>query len=133
MTQPSQSSHLQESALAELDVANRQLADAGKTIDELRSDVLALAARVDNARAEAESFKNEAESGSERNTALKSEHQSLLSKLAADREAERTALESVNAGLEAHVARLKRQVQRPERLLAKKVLRRGPYAKPDAS
>lgn len=143
MTQPSQSPHLQETALAELDVANRQLALAGRTIDELRSDVLALATRVDDSRAEAESFKKKLESSTEQigslteqsgslteqNVSIKEQHNAHCATLVS----ERVALESTNTALEAHVTRLKRQVARPERLLVKKVLRRGPYNRPDAS
>ena len=136
MTQPSQSTHLQEAALAELDVANRQLAQAGRTIDELRSDVLALATRVDDSRAEAESFKKDLESLTEQFGSLTGQNVSLKEQYKAQHTtllSESAALESTNTALEAHVTRLKRQVARPERLLVKKVLRRGPYVKPDAS
>jgi len=143
MTQPSQSTHLHEAALAELDVANRQLAQAGRTIDELRSDVLALATRVDDSRAEAESFKKDLESLTEQFGSLTEQFGSLTGQNVSLKEqykaqhttllSESAALESTNTALEAHVTRLKRQVARPERLLVKKVLRRGPYVRPDAS
>lgn len=121
----SQSSHLQSLALAELDMANRKLMEAGRTIDELRSDALALATRVDAARAEAESFRNEIGSLTQQSAAL-TERQGVLVSEISDQK-------STHAALEAHIARLKLQLARPEKLLAKKVLRRGPYSTPDAT
>lgn len=125
-TQPEQTpGHLEQLALSELDAANRQLADAGRTIDELRSDVLALATRVDGARTEAESFKEQLEQERQEAATLRGQ--------LAQGDPERDKLGATIADLEAHVARLKKQLERPERLVAKKVLRRGPYGKSDAS
>ncbi|MGO1489012.1 MAG: hypothetical protein ACTHWA_10740 [Arachnia sp.] len=121
----SQSNHIQSLAFAELDVANRELMEAGRTIEKLRSDVLALAVRVDGARAEAESFRNEAQSLAQQNAASTEQQQALASQIA-----ENTA---THAALKAHIARLKLQLARPEKLLVKKVMRRGPYSTPDAT
>ncbi|RMB61227.1 hypothetical protein EAX62_00705 [Tessaracoccus antarcticus] len=125
MTQSDQTPHLHEVALAELDVANRHLSDAGRTIDELRSDVLALASRVDAARAEAEAFRHELGREHSGTAALRGQVD-----IAA---VEREELQQRIAGLEAHVARLKKQLERPGRLMVKKALRRGQYAKPEIS
>ncbi len=124
-TQSNQTRHLEQLALAELDVANRQLSEAGRTIDELRADVLALATRVDGARAEAEAFRDKLQQ--EHTEAREMRQQLIETGTAAEK------LRSTIVELEAHNARLKKQLQKPERLMAKKILRRGPYATPDAS
>lgn len=123
-TQLDQSQHLQQLALDELELSKRQLADAGRTIDELRSDALALATRVDGARAEAESFREK----------LEQERQQVEQVLRQGIELQQgqDALRATITDLETHVTRLKRQLERPGRLVAKKVLRRGPYSSPDA-
>lgn len=120
-TQSGQAQHLQQLALDELDLSKRQLAEAGRAIDALRSDALALALRVDGARAEAESFRD-----------LLKQERGMLQQRIDDGAAVQEELRASNAALEAHVARLKKQLERPGRLVAKKVLRRGHYSSPDA-
>ncbi len=133
LTQPDQSAtHLERLARAELDAANRQLAEAGRTIDELRADALALAERVDQARAEAQVFKEKLQQEHTQTRELRAQ----LTEVTSAQESEGTTQETLRTtivNLENHVARLKKQLEKPERLMAKKVLRRGHYAKPDAS
>lgn len=117
-TQQSDSGHLDGLAAAELETATAKLADAGRTIDALQADALALAERVDAARAEAE------------------QHKQLVAARQAELEQLRTQareLTASNAALEAHVARLKKQIESPTKLLAKKALKRGPYSGSDKS
>lgn len=102
--------HIEELTAAELALANRQLAEAGRTIEELRADVLALAKRVDAAREEADSFKSELGEAVQR---------------AQRAEAETERLKGSMGDLEAHIDRLKQQLGRPGRLLVKKALGRG--------
>ncbi len=131
-TQLNQARHLEQLALGELEVANRQLAEAGRTIDELRSDALALATRVDQARTEAESFEEKLHGEHEK---LQREHVETraLRQRVAEMETEQESLRSTIDQLQNHVARLKKQLTRPERLMAKKLLRRGPFSTRDAS
>lgn len=121
-TQQNTQEHLRELALSELESASQRLALAGRTIEQLRSDALALAVRIDQAREETER--------------ARAEGSALREELAVARE--QTArdvaeLNSTNAALEAHIARLKQQLERPFRLAAKKVLRRGAGTKPATS
>ncbi len=107
-------------AAAELAVANRQLAEAGRTIEELRADAFALAKRVDEARAEAEGFRTQLETAR-----AESEARAAAATTELDR------MRATIQPLEAHIARLKRQVKSPGKLLVKKALRRGQF-EPDA-
>lgn len=109
---PEVAKHIADLTAAELAVANRQLAEAGRTIEELRSDAIALAKRVDVAREEAESYKAEVQEALERARAA---------------EAETREREDTMAELEAHIARLKTQLDSPGRLLVKKALKQGRY------
>ena len=113
-----QTRHLERLALAELEVANRQLADAGSTIEELRSDVLALAVRLDEAR-KATATQSQGELA--REAAREAQEQ--------DRAAEIAELKATISRLEEHIARLKAQLDRPARQVVNKALRRGRYAK----
>lgn len=114
--------HLDQLAAAELAEAREQLAQAGRMIEELRADALALAVRVDAARAEAEHFR----------TASGESEQKLRAELA-DARADNERLRTTTHELEAHVGRLKTQLSSPAKLVVKKAMRRGPYSKPDAS
>ena len=133
VTQPDQPPHLEQLALAELDVANRQLSEAGRTIDELRSDVLAMALRVDAARAEAESFRHDLGREHSKVVSLRGQADAAAVAAATAAAREQETRRQNGAGREAHVARLKKQLQRPGRLMVKKALRRGQYAKPEIS
>lgn len=110
-TQQSDSGHLDGLAAAELETATAKLADAGRTIDALQADALALAERVDAAR-------TESEDAFERLRISQAESAELATK---------------NAALEAHITRLKKQIESPTKLLAKKALKRGPYSGSDKS
>ncbi|GAB3813195.1 hypothetical protein GCM10028820_07530 [Tessaracoccus terricola] len=116
-TQRGSSDHLAALTATELTVAREQLAQAGRVIEELRADAIALATRVDEARSEAEALRVEAETARQEAAAESDEVDRLRAQV---------------TQFEAHVARLKQQIQAPGKLMVKKALRRGQF-KPDAS
>lgn len=131
--QPDQTRHLEQMALAELDATTKQLSEAGRTIDQLRADVLALAERVDAARSEAEGFRRDLGREHFVAVALRGELRAAEDAAAAAAiESERLLSDNV-APLNARIERMKKQLERPGRLVVKKALRRGQYAKPVVS